>query len=296
MSENIYKYFIAIVPLVLITIGIFGNSIVFYILTRPKLIKETVYRYFIVTEIVDALNLTLVLIWFIAEVFKIITGVLACKILQSFAYLLFDLYPWISTLNSIDRLLSIKYRSKFELRKQLKFQALAVGSICVVLVFTNIPIPIYFSLNNETICLIIDKDAGFQIYLGKILTSQVLPFFIKISSTITAVEVLLKAKRQVLSNNFRREIQFLKNVIIMDVWFLICYMPIFVVNLLRYKYSINYYEYWNMLHSGLGMLPMLQSSCNIFVFLFCNKRFRDEFVKLCKNYGCYFKISRSNQI
>ena len=114
MSENIYKYFIAIVPLVLITIGIFGNSIVFYILTRPKLIKETVYRYFIVTEVVDALNLTLVLIWFIAEVFKIITGILTYKILQSVAYLLFDLYPWISTLNSIDRLLSIKYRSKFE--------------------------------------------------------------------------------------------------------------------------------------------------------------------------------------
>jgi hypothetical protein len=153
MSENIYKYFIAIVPLVLITIDIF-DSIVFYILTRPKLIKETVYRYFIVTEVVDALNLTLVLIWFIAEVFKIITGILTYKILQSVAYLLFDLYPWISTLNSIDRLLSIKYRSKFELREQFKFQQ-SVRFVLFLFSRTYQPISINFSLNNETVCLIL---------------------------------------------------------------------------------------------------------------------------------------------
>jgi hypothetical protein len=42
-------------------IGIVGNSLIFYILTKKKFLKESIFRYFIVSEIISCI--ALIFVW-----------------------------------------------------------------------------------------------------------------------------------------------------------------------------------------------------------------------------------------
>ena len=100
------------IPIVLSVIGIFGDSMVFYIMTRPKFLKESIFRYFIVSEIFSSFQL--VLSWFytlrhIPLLSSFFFNTYLCKIFIYFLFTCYQCYPWISVLNSIDQLLSLKY-------------------------------------------------------------------------------------------------------------------------------------------------------------------------------------------
>ena len=287
-----------ITSILLIFIGSIGNPLTFYILTRPKFLKETIFRYFIVAEIIDMINLILLLIWFLSSAFKFIEGVLACKLLQYIAYVLFSLYPWISTLNSVDRLLAINFRSQFKFRKELKFQALAVGCIVFAALLANIPYLIYIDLDNNSNCVLQDDLVAFYIYLGYIIGSDVIPFFIRILCTVFTVMFLIRSKRKVyrLKPSYKRETTLLKSVLTMDIWFLICYTPVIVIDLIQHKYSIRSATepFWLLLHDTLAMLPMVQASCNFFIFLLCNKLFKKQFYSLMK--CCKKPVASNNYV
>jgi hypothetical protein len=113
------------IGLILFTIvGILGNLVVFYILTRPKFLKETIFRYFIASEIVGSLNLIFSWLLILPILLKWDAPVAYCKISYYLLYFTYSTYPWISVVNSIDRYLSIKYLSKFQFRKETKYQIL----------------------------------------------------------------------------------------------------------------------------------------------------------------------------
>jgi hypothetical protein len=45
------------IAVILITIGLIGNSLIFYILTRSKLFKVPTFRYFLVNEVIDMIGI-----------------------------------------------------------------------------------------------------------------------------------------------------------------------------------------------------------------------------------------------
>jgi hypothetical protein len=217
----------------------------------------------------------------------------SCKILEYTMYVLYGFYPLISSLISVDRLLSIRFPTKFEFRKNLKFQATLVAGVFVFSLIINVPFSIYFEKVNPTnistkFCDIVNHLNGFNLYLIYILVLHGIPFLINSACIFLCLHHLNYLKQQSMPlrvlNNLKRETQFLKNVVVMDIWYILCYLPLYILFLIGHQLALNNtsYSYWSLTNSIILVLTRVQAGCNIFVFILFNKFFRQELWSLFK--------------
>ena len=288
MSEKTDYFFIVdrYIGISLLPINLLGfifNSFVFYILTRPKFLKETMFRYFIANEMLDTLFILIGLSSSAKFIFSITkwSDAFSCKIVIYSAEIALMIYLLLSTLISFDRLMAIMYKDIFVFRKKVKFQVLAFISLIGISALANAPIYLYFDVNNSSECVIEDEKAAFYIYLGASVGLNAVPFVIRVFITFIVINYLIQQKKKTHQTkiNYKREVSFLKSVLTMDVWIFACYTPVHTFNIFQHAYSINIYNnsLWNLVHTICLVLPSIQASLNIFVFLFCNKLFRKEF-------------------
>ena len=108
-----YKFNLA-ATIVLTIIGFIGNTIVLYILARPKFLNVTIFRYFIVSSINDLFELMTMWCYSLPDVFQVNQNSMSCKLVQYFVYLFYQFCPWIIVLSSIDRFLSVFYPMRFK--------------------------------------------------------------------------------------------------------------------------------------------------------------------------------------
>jgi len=270
-------------------IDLVGNPIVFYVLTRPNFLKVPMFRYFLITEVVDSIGLFGVLLIGLLTWTGTSATALFCKISQYSMYVLYSFYPCISSLISVDRLIHIKYTLAFEFRKKFKFQALAVASIFIFALITNTPFFIYTEYVNQTnqtnnkMCNIVDHKVGYTLYLVNIIVLHGFPFMINLVCIFLSLRHMIKTRNKILpaqevDQNYNREVQFIKSVLIMDAWYVVCYVPLYFLFFFEHKNAIDgiKYDYWTLLSNFISVLTRVQSGCNIFVFLVSNKLFREQ--------------------
>ena len=152
--SEIKKYILYIISSsgLLTIVGIIGNSIVLYIITRKGFIKETMFRYYIVVQVVDILGLIMIWFWYVPIFFGFGVSDLFCKIVEYILYIMYSFYSWVNLLTSTDRLLSVMYPHDFLIRKAFKFQALAVATLFIFSIMINVPNFLFHSKSNFTFC------------------------------------------------------------------------------------------------------------------------------------------------
>ena len=236
----IHEYFNYLSPIVFSCIGIVGNSLSVFILTRPKLLKESIFRYFLVIEITNLISIILLWVWFIPIVLKWEINNIFCKIMEFIGYTIYTFAAWISTLNALDRLIAFNYAHKFLFRKKLKVQLMAIISILITACLVNTPTIIYFEKSNDSsICSFNDKYAALYTYSEMLILIDIIPFLFMVTSTVSITKRLIEKKKELnqtsstIKREFKREIQFTKSVLIMDSWLLISYVPFTAVNLTK---------------------------------------------------------------
>jgi len=92
------------------------------------------------------------LTWLIQSLIKWKATALFCKIWEYSCYTCYNIYPCINSLNSFDRLLSIKYARRFDFRKTFKFQAEVVSSIITITLCYNLPYFLQVEINDIYTC------------------------------------------------------------------------------------------------------------------------------------------------
>ena len=136
ISISLYK---AVTVVILTIICVIGISISICILTRHKFIKVSMFRYFLVCEILNLIFFIYIWSWSMPILLKWNISSTYCKLWEYTGYTMNSIYQWISTLNSVDRLLSFKYSLNYNFRKKFKYQALALAIIFLFSMITNIP-------------------------------------------------------------------------------------------------------------------------------------------------------------
>jgi hypothetical protein len=278
------KYFVQISSLLLTIIAIIGNSLVFYILTRPKFIKESVFRYFIASEIVASVKVIVLWIYSIPNFINWKVTDMYCKLFMWIVFVSYDLYPWVSVINSIDRFVSLKYPSRFVWRKQIKFQSLTIISIIIFLVLIN-SIRFFFSIPSPiSVCQLATAEIGFYVNLANMLISSVVPFLIMLISAFLIVYHLISQKLKLQQNaqNYSREKIFIRSTLVMNFWFLICYSPFCITLFLQYVLDFNNIDpnVWKLILDSTIILSFCETSCNFFIHFSCNKLFRNYFLSM----------------
>jgi hypothetical protein len=277
-------YFVRIFSLTLTVFGIIGNSLVFYVLTRPKFIKESIFRYFLVSEIAASSTIVLLWMYYMPIILNLSISTDYCKIFTWLLYVAYNFYPWMNVLNSIDRLITLKYRYRFKYMKKFKYQILAIMAVLFAIIFTSLPTLINIKKSNETWCIVDDIQVGLYIYLSNMLISNLIPFFLLALSTCLIVHYLKTQKRRLQLNvkNYKREKDYIKTLFAMDICFFICYSPLCVMQFLMFVFEIDYLknDTLNFVFDLTIALAMVQNSCNFLVYFSSNKLFKRYFISM----------------
>jgi hypothetical protein len=291
MDENIVEtvtqihyYFNLTTAIALTTIGLIGNTLVFYILTRPKFRKISIFRYLIVLTGFDTFVLLTIWPYNLPDLFLMRNVALSCKLVQYMSYIAYQFCPWIIVISSIDRYMAVKYPSKYQFRNDLKYQASILSAVFIVLVFTDIPFYLYydiFSSANQTFCGTVDVFTGFYIDLANLLISTILPFSLMILTTCLIARELYTQRLKLEKNKkrFNRELQFIKVMCAMDLFFLICNLP-FCIQMIVYDVLAMhdiFYFFWTFIYDLTDFLIFIHCTCSFFLYFLFNRRFRYYF-------------------
>ena len=281
--EKISNYLFVIFIIVLTVIGIIGNSFAIYILTRPKFIKLPIFRYFFATEVVASMSLVSMWTWNAVVWLNWNVTDYFCKFFEYLLHTGYDLYPWINVVNSLDRLMSVKFPNKYLFRNKLKYQLLAIAAILIASILVNIPSFLHYETSNVSVCGIADDFIGIQIFSANLIISNIAPLLIMILTSSLTTYYLIKEKKKIRQESnrksFIRELKFFKCVVSVDLWFFICYLPWSILNLLKYVFRSQnkVYDFWRVLQAFCVILVMVQTTCNFFVYYIFNKSFKNYF-------------------
>ncbi len=287
--KNIHYYFNLTTAITMSVIGLVGNTLVFYILTRPKFLKQSIFRYFLVSTGNNSFVLLTMWLYCMPDLFLMNSNSLSCKLTQYFGYLFYQFCPWIIVLNSFDRYLSVHFPTKFEFRTKLKYQVLALSIIFSLLSLIDLVFFFYYDLqissNDITLrtCSTSGVFIAFCIDLANLLISTIIPFILMLFFSISTGFYLMDRKSRLHQNKtLKKEKQFLKIMCAMDVFFLLCNLPFCIQMLVFDSLAINdiKYSYSTFIFDVTNLLIYIQCSCTFFIYLTCNVVFREYFISM----------------
>ena len=175
-SFNYFDFIISVSILSFTVLSFILNFITINILSRPKFLKESIFRYFLVNEVFATVGLVLSWLYLVPKINNWDVPLIFCQLFSSMLHILYNFYPWISILNSIDRLLSLKYQGKFKFIKKFKYQFLALSLIFISSFLINIPRFFYAGFSNVTLCFMNDLQIGLYLDIESLFISIVVPF------------------------------------------------------------------------------------------------------------------------
>ena len=257
-------------------IGLVGNSLVLYVFSRKEFREKAMFRYLIAATIFDILNLLLLWFYNYPEQFKMNTYSFNCKIIVYLVNFAYSTNPWFILLSTFDRFLHVYYPHKFKFRNRLNFQLTQIALIIILMLIINLPFYFYFDLSgslNETSCGYVEniEMIGFIAVL--------LPFILMILSTVLIANKLIGKKiDQTNRIKHKNEKQFIKILISMDLFFLICNLPSCIYILTSDLMSINYFGTFTYIL--VNDLTLVYNSFSFFVYFFCNKLFKRYFLSM----------------
>jgi hypothetical protein len=171
--KEINNTFYLIVSIILTLVGLIGNSITFYISSRPKMRNIPLFRYLMASMVNDFFVLLTMWTWTFPNVFYSVS--INCKVFNFFGILFNNCTGYIIVLSLIDQFLSVKYPLKFHFRKKLKYQLLALIIIFMVLAILDVPYiadyNIYF-YDNESTCKTVNAHVNFYISIVNTVQAQ----------------------------------------------------------------------------------------------------------------------------
>ena len=268
---------------ILTVFALVGNSLVVFILSRPKFLKVSMFLYLLVSTIFDTINVLVSWPSVFPDSFQINQNSLSCKLFVYLFFVPFQTSPWIISISSVDRYLSIKYPKSLRFRNKFAFQSTSILIIFVAIILIDIPIFIYHDVSlNETRC--VPTTFNIQFYLDILinLVSTIIPFCIMISTTLLTACNLKKQKSKLKchSSKLGKELQLIKVLLAMDFYFLICNFPCNILTIVDDLLGINYFDTASFYI--LNAMSNVFFSCNFFIYFAFNKLFRHQFISLLK--------------
>ena len=264
-------------------LGVIGNGINVFIFSQKRFRKESMFRYLLMCAVTNTLNLLVKFptTFVYQDYFSVNTSGVSCKLTYFFANFLPYTSAWLLVLNSIDRLVSIKYSKRFLFKNKLKFQITVVSIIFLIFGCLNIQYLIYqdvviFDKNNITLSYC--ESVGYNINVYTIFIAFVIqviiPFIIQIIISILLGYYIIKMKKK-LDKSYQKEVKFVVTIISMDTFNLLTCVPYFLFGFIFFFFpKLNSVRF-------LIVIDALQSvyySTQMFVFLICNRLFRAQFL------------------
>ena len=267
--------------IVLTAIGMIGNPLVIYIFTRPQFLKVSMFHYWIAETIADILNILCNWPSVFPDFFNLNELSISCKIFYYFYYVPYQVSPWMLSLSSIDRVLSVKYPTTSRFRNNVKYQLIAIIAVVVFISLVNTPIYWYHDAVPGQGCVTTDHEIEIYLDILNLLLGAIIPFVIMTVSTCLIWQQLLMKKKNLKQENkkrYHKDVQLIKILCIMDIYFLVLNLPYAVYVVICDILHIKAFDTLALYITA--NLAYAFAACNFFIYIIFNKVFLDYFISM----------------
>ena len=274
------KQFNFITSVIMTSIGLLGNSLSIYIMSRPKLRDITIFRYLMVAMVND--SLVLGTMWISTLPYIFLSDSLSCKISTYFAYLFQSFSGWILVVSLTDRLISVKYPTKFKFRNVFKYQSLIFITIFTIICLLYVPFSLYFDMyesSNQTSCLTADDQTNFYLNVCSFLIGILFPFILMILLAALIGYQLIKNKRRF--NNTKslyKEKRLITLTVVISIVFLITNLLFYIQWLINQNVYLNGTKF--LIYSLSNQLTYFYNTIGFFLCMMSNSVFRQQFYSI----------------
>ena len=296
MTES-FKVILLYYPPILIVIGIIGNILIFFSFTLKKLSNLSMSKFIKVISIVDSISLLTFIQHYTNFSFDINFGnysELTCKLFAYSTHVCGPISAWILVYISIERFISIRFKSISSIFKKACFQNTFIILIIAFNLAIYSPFLIFESdikrvediyVQNETSSNFLCDHINANIYnilsIVDLFNSSIVPFIFMIISTSFLIYLVVnsrnkipKTKKENTIKRFKKDVQFGIVSITLSVSFLVFSLPICVFILTKSS-SDNMFILCDYLYfTNFGI--------QFFLHFLSNKIFRNEILKRIK--------------
>ena len=263
-------------------IGIIGNSIVFYILTRQEFLKNSFFRYVLISTGFDALNSLQIIPFTFKDFFKISELLISCELCFYIINITLTMSPWMNVLISIDVFVMIKYPHRFNFRKKLKFQIAICTSLFITVGLINLPNLFYSAIDPLIGCTSPNQEISFYINLFNMILQIIAPFIITVIFTSLSYGQLLVKKKIKNRKSEKTEKSFFKILLLLNVLFCIFNLPNVIAGIITNFLNLNCdnIDVAELTVFFITQFSYLYFSLDIIAYSVSNKLFRKYFASL----------------
>ena len=256
-------------------LSVTGNLVIIYVMTRPKFLKISLFRFLAIASFLNILKTVFWIFNSFQDPFGINSSSLNCKIFYYICYLPYQCSTWIVVWTGIDRYLSVKYPKKFLVRNKTMFQAFTILIIVVFHLLNNIPILFLFDIISNQ-CQMISYTFGLVVVIENGFLSTALPGLSMILLSWLIYRRLIVSKNKIGANK-KKEIRLFKTLTSIYTLNLICDLPYYIsyVALCILKVNFESSVVWQIMQ----YVSSSYSSLNFFIYFVTNRLFREHCLK-----------------
>jgi hypothetical protein len=286
-----FEYFVKyILPGLILGLGLFGNSLGFKVMERPKMLEigpRNAYKYLFIMDTIYLLQLIVTNLQLSYQIDITLISNISCKLWNYLNYSLDTQSSMLLVYISIDRYVSIKIPAlRFFMRKRNN-QLIYFVFIFMFNLIYYLPVCYNYVLvtaNETSYCIFYNQFSQDLLSYMDLANRVILPsILILISSILLGIEVI-KSKNRILTNFEKEENEyFFNNIslaitsICLNILYVLAQTPISIYTLLPsytqiYGYVLSYYLFYS------------SYSINFYVLILSNSLFRKEFILFVRNF------------
>jgi len=273
-----------VVGCILFILGIIGNGLVCYVITRSRYTKSSMYFFMVQLAVADILvcsvSIPLTLVSTHPRPLLLLQNDVTCKIVRFFQYLLPPASVSILTATAADRFVLICYPLKFLYRTKVKLLAICCWLYAVVLTLPEIHLinsfPIIYNNEVHQFCAIKETSSDTKLGFIYLTVRAILGFLTPLLIIIALYYNILKTiwKTKTIKSRMRRNA--IKSLTMVVFAFFLSWAPFSVIS----KYCILVEKrYYTISRAEIitFWIGLSASVYNPLIYAFYNKNFRDAF-------------------
>ena len=155
---------------------------------------------------------------------------LSCKLYSYITSVTTLFSSWLNVLCSIDVYLTVNYSSRFQFRKQLKYQLLAIFIVLVSSSLVSLPFLLYSIVKAEIGCSTYSYQISFYLNLYFTVIFLIIPFILMVSANTSVFLRLKEHKKHTTNHRKYKTAKYLFKISLgMNLLFLVSNLPVYIV-------------------------------------------------------------------
>lgn len=264
---------------ILTIVGLTGNGLVTYVLSRKKFLEISMFRYFLISVIFQTFRIFM--FWPFDAPGLLVATLFTCHLFEFLSIFLKHYVAYIEVIISVDRYISVIHPHSIHQRNKFKFQLTILTIFFIVLIPICAPHYYYYVLylvpaqNTTFNCNIRDILAHKWLIFYELFFEVLVPFVVVFYTTSRVGFHLIKNRKNIKSKKEIRLFKILLGMNLFFFFFMFQYLIYQLVNQIWIHQQLDVQIELYIAGNISTFVVDLYCSITFFIHFVCNKKFRN---------------------